>query len=325
MKLSGSNIKRLLLIVILLIFGINFCAYMQVYKMVHFSIGGVRTSKPDALTEFDKVLLLFTGVNIPRPENIETPSSIGCAYRTFRVVSGIGVENEVWEISANGAKELVILFHGYAGKKSDLLAEAKEFHDRGYGVWLVDFSGSGGSSGNETTVGYKEAAEVAAVFREARTRMPGLRIEFFAHSMGSSAILRALREYALKPSAVVLECPFDSLLSTVENRFHLMGFPAFPFAQLMVFWGGVQMGFNGFDYKPVEDARAIKVPVLLLIGEKDDRVTVSQARSIYDRLQGLKKFVVVPGIGHQPYLAVEPVLWKSEVFKFLNGLSLQGT
>lgn len=80
------------------------------------------------------------------------------------------------------------------------------------------------------------------------------------------------------------------------------------------------MGFNGFAYRPVDDAGFIRVPILLFIGEKDDRVTVPQARSIYDRLQGLKKFVVVPGVGHRSYLAVEPILWRKEVFGFLAGL-----
>ena len=302
----------------MVVLGANFSPYMQVYKMTHFSNGGVRTSKSENLSKLDKVLLVFTGINIPRPENVSTPESIGCDYKTFRVSSGNGTVNEVWDITSSKSRNLAILFHGYAGKKSDLLAEAKEFHDRGYEVWLVDFRGSGGSTGTETTVGYQEAAEVAAVFKEAARVNPKSRIVLFAHSMGSAAILRALREYSLEPTAVVLECPFDSLLSTVQNRFHLMGYPAFPFAQLMVFWGGIQMGFNGFAYRPVDDAGAIRVPVLLLIGEKDDRVTVPQAREIFDRLQGPKKFVVVPGIGHRSYLKVEPALWKKEVFGFLK-------
>ena len=318
MKFFQANKKRLLWVFILLVLGATFCSYMQVYKMIHFSSGGVRTSKSEDLSKLDKVFLLFTGINVPRPENVNTPDSIGCSYRTFQIVSENGVVNEVWEIPAVRSQSLAILFHGYAGKKSDLLAEAKEFHDRGYGVWLVDFSGSGGSTGNETTIGYKEAAEVASVFKEAKKNNPQMRIILFSHSMGSAAILRSLKEYFLDPSAVILECPFDSLLTTVQNRFHLMGYPSFPFAQLMVFWGGVQMGFNGFSYKPVDDSGAVRVPVLLLIGEKDDRVTVSQARSIFDRLQGPKKFVIVPGIGHRSYLAVDPALWKTSVFQFLE-------
>lgn len=317
-NLFPINRKGLVFILTLLVIGANFCSYMQVYRMIHFSQGGLRTSKSEDLSWVDKVRLVFTGINIPRPENIKTPDSIGLNYDTFRIPSGKGAVNEVWEIHSQDSKKMVILFHGYAGKKSDLMDEAKEFHERGYEVWLVDFSGSGGSTGNETTVGCKEASEVASAFEEAGRKRPGSRIILFSHSMGSSAILRAIREYSLTPSAVVLECPFDSLLSTVENRFHLMGYPSFPFARLMVFWGGVQMGFDGFAYRPVEDAGADRFPTLLLIGEKDDRVTVPQARSIYDRLSGPKKFVVVPGIGHRSYLAVEPSLWKKEVFGFLK-------
>lgn len=318
MKFFRASKKWLFLIFVSLIFGVNFSSFMQVYRMTHFSHKGSKTSKPEDLSWDDKVRLIFTGINVPRPENEKTPGSIECKYRTFRVPSGNGVENEIWEIPAAASKKLVILFHGYAGKKSDLLDEAKEFHQQDYEVWLVDFTGSGGSTGDTTTIGFKEAKEVAAVFREAGRIKPQRPIFLFAHSMGAAAILKSIREYSIEPSGIVLECPFDSLLSTVENRFHLMGYPSFPFARLMVFWGGIQMGFNGLAYSPAKDAEVVRVPSLLLIGEKDDRVTVPQARSIYDRLRGPKKFVIVPGIGHRSYLAVDPLLWKKEVLRFLH-------
>jgi alpha-beta hydrolase superfamily lysophospholipase len=63
-----------------------------------------------------------------------------------------------------------------------------------------------------------------------------------------------------------------------------MGLPTFPAAQLLVFWGGVQQGFNGFRHNPAEYARSVKCPVLMMHGEHDSRVTVEQARNIFDNL-----------------------------------------
>jgi hypothetical protein len=62
--------------------------------------------------------------------------------------------------------------------------------------------------------------------------------------MGSAAILRAVALRGISPAALVLECPFDRLLSSVENRFAIMGLPPVPVARLLVFWGGIQHGFK---------------------------------------------------------------------------------
>lgn len=44
-------------------------------------------------------------------------------------------------------------------RKASMLPAAKAFHDLGYKVVLVDFRGSGGSTGEGTTVGYREAED----------------------------------------------------------------------------------------------------------------------------------------------------------------------
>src|SRR5262249_1798820 len=97
----------------------------------------------------------------------------------------------------------------------------------GYSTFLVDFRGSGGSGGNVTTIGVSEAEDVASAWEYARKLTPGQPVVLFGQSMGAAAVLRALSLRTAEPAAVVLECPFDRLLSTVENRFTSMGLPAF--------------------------------------------------------------------------------------------------
>src|SRR5437773_2704643 len=70
---------------------------------------------------------------------------------------------QCWSIKTDSAKGTVILFHGYGGQKSSLLGKSNEFIEQGYNTLLVDFMGSGGSEGNQTTMGYKEAEEVKNV------------------------------------------------------------------------------------------------------------------------------------------------------------------
>ncbi len=143
--------------------------------------------------------------------------------------------------------------------------------------------------------------------------------------MGSAAILRAIAVNGVRPTAVIVECPFDRLLSTAANRFDAMGLPAFPAAHVLIFWGGVQQGFNGFRHNPVDYACEVTCPVLLLHGAKDARVTAAQAQSIYQSLPGKKEFVMFPSAGHESYLGADPALWTESVTHFLERLQLENS
>jgi hypothetical protein len=58
-----------------------------------------------------------------------------------------------------------------------------------------------------------------------------------------------------------------------------MNVPSFPAAQLLVFWGGVQAGFNGFSHRPAEYAKSVSCPVLFLHGEDDTSAPLSRRSS----------------------------------------------
>jgi alpha-beta hydrolase superfamily lysophospholipase len=240
------------------------------------------------------------------------------AFTTHVIHSDDGIDLEAWHLAHPNSRGLVLMFHGYAACKASLLREAKAFHQMGFATFLVDFRGSGGSSGSVTTVGVAEAVDVARAVNYVRSRWTNLSVILYGQSMGSAAILRAISKEGVEANAVVIESPFDRLLSTVKNRFSAMGLPALPFAQLLVFWGGVQHGFNGFRHNPVEYAEQVRCPVFLLHGSDDPRVTRDQAEAVYQALRGVKQFQVFPGVGHEAAEAVRPKEWHLFVSQFLQ-------
>jgi pimeloyl-ACP methyl ester carboxylesterase len=143
-------------------------------------------------------------------------------------------------------------------------------------------------------------------------------VALFGTSMGAAAILRAVAGADVRPDALVLECPFDRLLSTVANRCGSMHVPRFPTAELLVFWGGVQCGFNGFRHNPVDYARAVRCPALVLQGAADVRVTRGQATAIYEALPGDKQIATVEAAGHESFVSVNPDFWARCVGPFLG-------
>jgi alpha-beta hydrolase superfamily lysophospholipase len=224
-------------------------------------------------------------------------------------------------LSPPRSRGTVVLFHGYAKAKSSLLVETRAFTELGYTAVLVDFRGSGGSNGRTTTVGYAEADDVAAVVRHIRSLgQPGPLI-LFGQSMGGAAVLRAISVHGICPDGVILESVFDRMLSTVKNRFTLMGVPSFPCAELLVFWGGVQSGFSGFDHNPADYASNCECRVLMLHGEEDPNAKLAEAREIYDNLRGRREFEIFPGAGHMPLYQADPERWREAVKRFLTGLA----
>ncbi len=299
---------------------LNLVAYMHAHAMTHFTVSGNRTQNPEDLSTWQKVKVLLGGVNIPRPVNDTDPGRVGLPFEVRHLRTHDSFNLEGWYIPPPepAARGLVALFHGYSASKATLLREARAFHDLGYMTFLIDFRGSGGSDGNDTTIGVAEAEDVASTYEYVRAQWPGQPVVLFGQSMGSAAILRAVAVQGVRPDALVLESPFDRLLSTVQNRFHSMGLPAFPLAHLLVFWGGVQHGFNGFQHNPVDYAAHVSCPTLLLHGRRDVRVTPAQMQTIFEHLGGDKRLEVFENVGHSSYVAVEPETWRQRVRTFLD-------
>jgi len=299
---------------------LNGVAWMQTWAMTHFADAGQPPPHMESLSVPQKAWLVLTGVQVARPRNDHTPRDVGLAYEVRRIPVGSGESLEAWWMPQTQPRGLVLLFPGYASSKESLLARAVVFHDLGYDALAVDFRGAGGSSGQDTTLGVREATDVAQAVAYARQTWPARRLVLYGVSMGSAAVLRAVAQEGVRPAAVILESPFDRLLTTVRNRFRVMGLPAFPSAELMVFWGSVQHGFNGFAHNPADYAAAVQCPALVLHGDQDTRATTAEARAVYDRLAGPKQFVDFPGAGHDVPVAGEAQAWRAPVARFLDGL-----
>ncbi len=295
---------------------LNVLAYRHARAMTHFAPSGSRTARPEELSLLGKLSAVFWGVLVTRPQRDVTPADAGLDYETLSLAGG-RYTLEAWYIPNPGDRGLVLLFHGYARCKADLLVEAQAFHELGYSCLLVDFPGCGGSKGETTTIGYHEGDDVARAADYARQRWPGRRLILFGQSMGAAAALRAFAARNIVVDAAILESPFDRLLTTVQARFSAMGLPATPGAHLLMFWGGVQNGFNAFEHNPANYAAAATCPVLLLHGSADPRVTSRHIARVYRNLAGWKRLFVFEGVGHDSFVEQRPAAWKEQVGRFL--------
>ena len=321
MKTNKKHRLLVLLVAVVVGFGVlNVVAYNHAYAMTHFSPGGSRTGKPEALSFAARLKVLLVGVNVPRPVSRRSPSDLAQDCQVLSIDGGNGVTLSAWYCARGKESPLVILFHGYSAEKTCLIEEARTFLDLGTSVLLVDFRGSGSSSEGYTTIGVREADDVAATVRYAESALPHSSVVLFGQSMGAVAILRAVKKHGVAPDAVILEAVFDTMLNTVRNRFVTMGVPSFPGAQLLVFWGGMQWGFNGFAHNPVEYARSLNCLSLFMHGSNDSRATVAEGRRVFAAVRGPKEFKEFASVGHEAYVSMHPDEWRAAVAKVIKAV-----
>ncbi len=299
---------------LLLLVGVNVILYNHAYHFTHFAPAGTaKTARPEQLSFGEKLSLAFTGIRNPKPVNAIRPRE---PFRVVHLQNERKNRLEGWYIGAKDAKGTVVLFHGYTSTKSQLLTEAGAFRELGFNTLLMDLSGHGGSGGHVTTIGYYEAADVAAAYAYARTIDD--RVILYGVSMGAAAILRAVPAYGLQPDALVLECPFATMLQATRNRFRIMHLPEYPLAELLVFWGGWQNDYDAAGHNPADYARQVRVPTLLMYGLRDRRVIKPEVEAIYRNLRGPKELVYFKDLEHQSYCKKEPRRWRAAVGRFLS-------
>ena len=293
--------------------GLNVLAYNHAWAMMHFTTGGDRTTKPEALSALQKVKVLLVGVNIPRPTGNASLSDLAEDGKVLKINGPNGITLETWYCDRGATTPLVILFHGYSAEKTSLLPEAHALLKLGASVMLVDFRGSGGSSESYTTIGVRESDDVATVVSFAKENLSHSGTVLFGQSMGAVAILRTMHDNDIQPDAVIVEAVFDTMLNTVRNRFHAMGIPSFPSAELLVFWGGRQWGFDGFRHNPVDYASSVHCPALFMHGWDDPRATVNEGRRVFDAVSGAKEFVTFDKTGHESYCVAHHTEWRTAI------------
>lgn len=305
--------KKLYGIFIIAFFAINIVAYFHAYKFTHFNNKiKDKTIDPNKLTTSQKLKTMLFGVDNPRPINTEKPkkqfTQIKIKYNSDTI--------DCWYVPVESSKATILIFHGYAGNKSQMVEKSDLLNELGFSTVLVDFLGSGGSSGNTTTIGYFESEQVKYVYDYFKDSSKSLIL--YGISMGSVAIMKSIYDFDIKPSSIIIECPFGNMLKTVQARFKIMNAPSFPMSYLLLFYGGLQNNFNAYKHNPSEYAKKIKVKILLLYGLKDNKVSKEEIDLIYKNLQGPKELILYKNAGHENILEENKIKWENDVVDFTN-------
>src|SRR5699024_2930522 len=116
-----------------------------------------------------------------------TPTDLGLPFEVHTISIGNEESLEAWYVPHSQSQGIILMYPGYDESKESLLPAALTLHESGYALLLVDFRGVGGSTGQDTTLGVREAEDVALSVAYARRTWPRNRIVLYGVSMGSVA------------------------------------------------------------------------------------------------------------------------------------------
>ncbi len=216
-----------------------------------------------------------------------TPDAFGIEYDdvTFRTEDGLNLNG--WFVSGKKSSpdadlHTLLWFHGNAGNINRRLGNIKMLHDRvPVNVFIIDYRQFGRSEGKISEQGTYIDARAALAYLHSRKDINNEKIIFFGRSLGSAvAVDLAVKE---KCCALILETPFTSIKE--------MGKELYPF----LFIG---LHFLRTKYDSLSKISKVKVPTLIMHGDKDELVPIEQGKMLYEKANEPKEFYTIPGATH---------------------------
>ncbi len=197
------------------------------------------------------------------PERVinRNPSQIGLAFEDVFFTTKDGLKLHGWFIPHQESRATLVWFHGNAGNISDRLLNIKLLHDHiKSDILIFDYRGYGRSEGSVSEEGTYLDGEAAIQYLRGRRNTGARQLVLFGRSLG--AAVAAEMAIRFNSSGLILESPFVSIREMASAIF-----PALPIGFLL-----------RTRYDVIEKVRNLKVPLLVLHGDRDEVVPFAQGK-----------------------------------------------
>jgi len=181
----------------------------------------------------------------------------------------------------------VLLFaHGNAGNLSGRAGHARAFAREGISVLLFDYRGYGRSEGRADEAGIYRDIDAAFAFLTGEWGIAPGRIVLLGRSLGTAPASRLSTR--VPHAALVLVSPLPSAKRMTRKMF-----------------GGLPMDLLIRSRFPVVDWVADRsTPLLVVHGGLDEVIPLAYGREVYEAAAEPKRFLLLPGAGHNDILSV---------------------
>jgi uncharacterized protein len=239
------------------------------------------------------------GLLYPARQALRAAIPPGCENRDFQ---GDDVTLRGWSCAAIGKRRGTIIYlHGVADNRGSSTGVVQRFTPQGFDVVAYDSRRHGQSPGEVCTYGFVEK-------RDLRRIIDGLSagpVILIGTSLGAAVALQEAGSDP-RPVAVVAAESFSDLRTVATER--APWFLPSPVIRKAFMIAEQRGRFLVDAVSPVQAARTIKAPVLLIHGAEDKDTPPAHSQRIFDALTGPRRLMLVPGAAHNQSL-YGPGVW----------------
>jgi fermentation-respiration switch protein FrsA (DUF1100 family) len=201
------------------------------------------------------------------------------ALKEFPVRTADGVDLKAWYAPATSKPYTFVFFHG----NGDSLYGDSEVGDpyiaAGYGFLIAEYRGYSGLGGKPTEAG---------LYADGRAYLYGLMAQgvksediiLFGHSLGTGVAVQLAEEFHV--GGLILLAPYVSIPEMAQKEY-----PMFPVRYLVL-----------DRFENLKKIQNVHVPVFIVNGTEDQVIPPVQGKELYERANEPRKFVSLPGRGH---------------------------
>jgi uncharacterized protein len=239
--------------------------------------------------------LLHALLYFPARAIASTPAAAGLDYEDAAIHTADGERLHAWWVPAQ-APPLghVLLCHGNGGNVGDRVEAIALLAAAGFDVLAFDYRGYGRSSGRPSEEGtYRDARAV----RDMLLRQPAVdpaRVFYLGESLGAAVALELAHEHP--PAGLILQSPFTSIRDMARLHYPLVPRALVPDA-----------------YPSLRLIRALRVPLLVVHGERDEIVPPVHGEALYDAATCPKRLEILPGVGHNDLVSHAGAGWAEAI------------
>ena len=246
--------------------------------------------------------MLKRGFTPPQPPVDVIPSDLGLDFEVMELRSINDTRLHAWWIPTEGDAPVIIVLHGWGGNSSLMLPLAPHIHDRGFHALFVDARNHGLSEEDSFSSMPRFAEDLEVAVEWARKRDDVTAVGVIGHSVGAGALIFSASKGVPIDAAVSV----SSFAHPGEMMHENMPLPKPVIAMILE---AVQrtIGYRFDDFAPRVRVGSVDIPLLLVHGDEDVVVPITNLHQLADA-HGSAEVIVVPGGGHSNLAPFEPYI-----------------
>ena len=240
------------------------------------------------------LFLTYLVQQIPRNPVQDTPDW-GKILDT-KIPSGDGGFLEVWRIEPDGrSRGTVILAHGWGRNRDRMVSRARYFGRWGFTTVIHSARDHGQSSSRRFMNAMKFCEDIEAVLTW--VNMP---VILYGHSAGAAGAIIAAERNPDKIKLLFLEACYADTKEALLSLYRWVNpFFGMIFGPMILFWMNMFYRNRLATVSPARLAPSLKMPVMMIHGEKDRRFPLQFARKLKNSFTSNQvELYVAPGVGH---------------------------